>query len=150
VSPELFFEDFEAGQEVELGERTLSKEEIVSFARDWDPQPFHVDEKAAAKGPFGSLAASGWQTGGVWSRMYVDSVLSRAASMGGPGMEDLRFLQPVRPGQRLRGRLLIRDTRPSGTRADRGTIHFEGRLVDDDDVTVFTLRGRAYMRRRAA
>ena len=100
----LFFEDFVAGRVFELGTRVLSEEEIVAFASEWDPQEFHVDPLAAARGPFDGLIASGWQTACVWMRLYVDAVLSRASMLTAPGIEELRWLQPVRPGMRLRGR----------------------------------------------
>jgi acyl dehydratase len=144
----LYWEDFEAGQEVDLGERVLAREEIVGFAQEWDPQDFHLDEEAARSGPFGGLVASGWQTICVWTRMYVDGVLGRSASMGGPGIEEIRFLKPVRPGERLRGQLRIAETRPSSKRAERGTIFFEGELLDDGDEPVLRMVGRAFVERR--
>lgn len=148
MTQELHWEDFVPGARSELGERTLTRDEIVAFAAEWDPQPFHLDEAAAAEGPFGELAASGWQTYTVWARMFVDGVLNRAAAMGGPGMEDLRLLKPVRPGDRLRGVLEILETWPSSKRDDRGTVFFEGRLLDDADEVVMTMRGRVFIRRR--
>jgi acyl dehydratase len=149
VTPELYWEDFAPGAATELGERTLARDEIVAFAADWDPQPFHLDEEAAAAGPFGVLTASGWHTYGVWSRMFVDRVLSRTAALGGPGMEDLRLLKPVRPGDRLRGVLEVLDTWPSSKREGRGTVFFEGRLHDDGDDVVMRMRGRVFVQRRA-
>lgn len=149
MTPDLFWEDFVPGSTTELGERTLTRDEIVSFASEWDPQPFHLDEDAAAAGPFGELTASGWQTYTVWSRMFVDGVLNRSAAMGGPGMEDLRLVKPVRPGDRLRGVLEVLETWPSSKRGDRGTVFFEGRLTDDADEVVLRMRGRVFIRRRA-
>ncbi len=86
----LFYEDFEPGTVFELGSRTLSKEEMIAFASEFDPQPFHVDEDAAASSAFGGLIASGWHTATTFMRLYVDSLLSRAASMGSPGIDELR------------------------------------------------------------
>ena len=80
--PQRYFEDFEAGQTFELGSRTVTGDEIVAFAREWDPQPFHVDPEAAALSHFGGLIASGWQTGAMWMRLYVDSMLDGAAKHG--------------------------------------------------------------------
>ena len=91
-----YFEDFEPGQVYELGTRTITEEELVAFAREWDPQPFHVDPEAARESVFGGLIASGWQTGAIWMRMYVDTMLGSAAR-GSPGIEELRWLAPVRP-----------------------------------------------------
>lgn len=146
----LRFEDFAPGQVLELGERTLSEPEIVAFARDWDPQFFHVDPEAAREGPFGGLVASGWHTASAWVRMFVDGVLNRSAAMGGPGVTGLRFLQPTRPGARLRGRLVILDTQPSSKRSDRGTVFGEAQLVDDENRPVMCFRMRTYMARHRA
>src|SRR5262245_32647886 len=120
--PELFFEDLEPGQVVELGSRAVTEEEIVAFGRQWDPQPFHVDPEAAKGSVFGGLIASGWHTGAIWMRLYVDALLDGAASMGSPGIEDLRWLAPVRPGDTLTGRLTVLETTPSARRLDRGTV----------------------------
>ena len=112
----LYFEDFEEGQVYELGEKTLTKEEIVAFAREYDPQPFHVDEEAAKGSAFGGLIASGWHTAAIFMRLYADAVLSRAESMGSPGVEELRWLKPVRPGDTLSARLTVLDAAPSASR----------------------------------
>ena len=80
--PDLYFEDFEPDQIYELGSRTVSEEDIVSFAQQWDPQPFHVDATAAAESVFGGLIASGWHTGAMWMRLYVDSVLGGPSGQG--------------------------------------------------------------------
>ena len=111
--PFLYFEDFEPGTVFDLGERMLSKEEILTFAREYDPQPFHTDEQSAADSAFGGLIASGWHTAAIFMRLYVDAVLSRSASMGSPGVEELRWLKPVRPGDTLRARLTVLDSVPS-------------------------------------
>src|ERR687896_2668164 len=128
--PERYFEDFEPGHVFELGSRTVTAEEIVAFARQWDPQPFHTDEEAAAASVFGGLIASGWHTGAMWMRLYVDSLLDGAASMGSPGIEELRWLAPVRPGDTLRGRLTVLETTPSETRPGRGTVRIRGEMVN--------------------
>lgn len=145
-----YFEDFAPGQVYELGQRTMSRHEIVAFAAQYDPQPFHVDEAAAAASPFGGLIASGWHTAAVFMRLYVDAVLSTAASVGSPGIEDLRWRAPVRPGDTLSGRFTVLDVQPSSSRPDRGTVLFEGTMTNQDDVTVLTMRGRGYLARRAS
>ena len=94
--PEQYFEDFEPGQVVELGSVDVSEEEILEFARRYDPQPFHVDAEAAKGSVFGGLIASGWHTGSLWMRLYVDAMLGTASSQGSPGIEELRWLAPVR------------------------------------------------------
>jgi acyl dehydratase len=148
MSEKRAWEDFAAGDVIELGERTLSEEEIVEFARRWDPQPVYLDPAVASASPAGGLVASPWHPALVWARMYVEGVMNRSRSMGGPGMEDIRPGRGARPGERLRARLRILETWPSSKRGDRGTIHFEGTLVGDDDEPVVRLRGRAYIGRR--
>ena len=145
--PDYTFEDFAAGQVYELGSRTVTEGELVDFARQWDPQPFHVDPVAAKDSVFGGLIASGWQTGAIWMRMYVDTMLGSAAR-GSPGIEDLRWLAPVRPGDTLTGRLTVLDARPSATRPDRGTIRIRGEMVNQDGVTVMAMTSRGHFGRR--
>ncbi len=147
--PDYTFEDFAAGQVYELGSRTVTEEEIVDFARQWDPQPFHVDPEAAKESVFGGLIASGWQTGAIWMRLYVDAMLG-AAAHGSPGIEELRWLAPVRPGDTLSGRLTILEATPSATKPDRGTIRIRGEMVNQDGVTVMAMTSRGHFGRRPA
>jgi acyl dehydratase len=146
--PERYFEDFEPGHVFELGSRTVTADEIVAFARDWDPQPFHTDEEAAAASVFGGLIASGWHTGAMWMRLYVDAVLLGAASMGSPGIEELRWLAPVRPGDTLYARLTVLEAKPSERRPDRGTIRSRAEMVNQDGVTVMAMIARGHFARR--
>ena len=146
--PTLYFEDFTPGRVFELGERVMTEDEIVSFAREWDPQPVHLDRTAAVNGDFGGLVASGWHTACVWMRMHVDEVLNRAAMLTAPGVESIRWLRPVRPGMRLRGRTRIIETWPSETAAGRGTIRLQGELVDDDGAVVMSMLARSHARLR--
>ena len=146
--PDLYFEDFQPGQVFELGSRNVTQDEIVSFAREWDPQPFHTDVRVAEASTFGGLIASGWHTGAMWMRLYVDSVLGRAASMGSPGIEELRWLAPVRPGDTLSGRLTVLEATPSERRADRGTIRSRAEMVNQDGVTVMSMVARGHFGRR--
>jgi acyl dehydratase len=143
------WDDFEPGQTFDLGSRCVSLEEIVEFALRWDPQPFHVDEQAAAAGPFGGLVASGWHTCAVWMRLYVDALLGDAASMGSPGVEELRWLAPLRPGELVSARLEVLETSPSSRRADRGTIVARGDLLDAAGGTLMTMRLRGFFARRS-
>jgi acyl dehydratase len=147
--PDYTFEDFAAGQVYELGRRTITEAEIVDFARQWDPQPFHVDPEAAKASVFGGLIASGWQTGAIWMRMYVDAMLGTAAR-GSPGIEELRWLAPVRPGDTLSGRLTVLEATPSATKPDRGTIRIRGEMVNQDGVTVMAMTSRGHFGRRPA
>lgn len=144
----LYFEDFEPGMVLDLGERTLTKDEIVAFAREYDPQPFHVDEGAARESPFGGLIASGWHTGSVFMRLYADAILSRAASMGSPGVEELRWLKPVRPGDTLNARVTILDTTPSENNPKRGTVHLSSEVENQRGETVMTMKARGLFARR--
>ena len=146
--PAQYFEDFSPGQTVELGSRTVTEAEIVAFARQWDPQPFHVDPDAARDSVFGGLIASGWHTGAMWMRLYVDSLLGDAAGLGSPGVEELRWLAPVRPGDTLTGRLEVLEATPSQRRADRGTVRIRAEMVNQDGVTVMAMTSRGHFRRR--
>jgi acyl dehydratase len=141
----LFFEDFAPGRVFELGTRVLSQGDIVAFASDWDPQGIHLSGDAA----FGGLIASGWQTVCVWMRLYVDEVLNRAAMLSAPGVEEIRWLRPVRPGMPLRGRTTILDSWPSEGAPGRGTIRLRGELLDEDGEPVMTMLARGHARLRA-
>ncbi|QIN79771.1 dehydratase [Rubrobacter marinus] len=145
---ELYFEDFEEGQVFELGERTLTKEEIIAFAREYDPQPFHVDEEAAGASAFGGLIASGWHTAAVFMRLYVDAVLHRAASLGSPGVEELRWLRPVRPGDALSARLTVLEAAASSTNPARGTVYFVSEVHNGRGEKVMTMKARGLFARR--
>ena len=147
--PDLYFEDIEPGGVYELGTRTVTESEIVAFAREWDPQPFHTDPEAAKGSVFGGLIASGWHTGSMWMRMYVETMLGSAAR-GSPGIEELRWLAPVRPGDTLSGRLTVLEATPSATKPDRGTIRIRGEMVNQDGVTVMSMTSRGHFGRRPA
>lgn len=145
----LYFEDLAAGQVYGLGSVNIDETVMMEFARRFDPQPFHIDPDAAKDTPFGGLIASGWYTGSLFMRMYVDTVLSRAASQGSPGCEELRWLAPVRAGDVLHGRLTVLETRPSSTRPDRGTAFMLGEMLRDGEVVV-RMRFRGLFGRRPA
>ena len=143
-----YWEDFGAGQVYELGARTVTAEEIVAFAREFDPQPFHLDEDAAARGPFGGLIASGWHTAALYMGLFVRSQLLGTASMGSPGVEGLRWLAPVRPGDVLTGRSRIVEAWPSETSPRRGTVVGEHELVNQRGEVVMRMRARGHLARR--
>lgn len=147
-SADLFFEDFEPGTVFELGSRTISKEEIIAFARDFDPQPFHVDEEAAAKSAFGGLIASGMHTSAIFMRLYFDAILSRAAGMGSPGVEELRWPKAVRPGDTLHARLFVLNSYPSTHRVERGTVQLRAEMSNQHGETVMTMMARGLFARR--
>lgn len=141
------FEDFAPGQEFDLGTVTVDEEEMISFARRYDPQPFHVDPAAAKDTPFGGLIASGWYTASLFMRLYVDAVLSDADSHGSPGGDELRWLAPVYAGDVLRGKLTVGEVYPSSRRPDRGTAIITGELHRGDE-PVLRIRFRALFGRR--
>lgn len=145
---DLYFEDFTPGRLFELGSVTLTAEEIIAFGTQFDPQPFHVDPEAAKSTSFGGLIASGWQTCSLYMRLYVDEVLSRSASEGSPGMEEVRWLAPVRPGDTLTGTLFIEDVKPSGSNPKRGTVYLRSEMTNQDGVVVMSMKGRGLFGRR--
>jgi acyl dehydratase len=143
-----YFEDFAKGDEYRLATVAVDRDEMVTFARRFDPQPFHVDEQQAKESSFGELIASGWFTGALFMRMFVDELLSDAASHGSPGVEELRWLRPVRAGDRLTGRVTVLDVWPSSRRDDRGTVLCQSELVNDAGEVVMSLRSRGMFGRR--
>ena len=145
--PDLYFEDFAPGQVYELGTRTVSEEEIVTFAREWDPQPFHVDPEAAKGSVFGGLIASGWHTGSIWMRGYVETMLG-PSSQGSTGIEELRWLAPVRPGDTLSSRLTVLETAPSERNPASGTVRIRGEVENQDGVVVMSMVSRGHFARR--
>jgi acyl dehydratase len=131
---DLFWEDFQVGQVHQLGSHLITAEEIIDFARRFDPQPFHVDPERAKRSAFQGLIASGWHSASIWMRLYWDGVLSRSASLGSPGVENLDWRAPVRPGDELRGSLEVISTRPSHSRPDRGLVQVKAELTDQHEV----------------
>jgi acyl dehydratase len=117
-----YFEDYVLGTSYECGSFSVDAGSIVSFAREFDPQSFHVDPVAAADGPFGGLIASGWHTAALTMRLLVENYLSPEASLGGAGVDEIRWPDPVRPGDTLRVRATVVEARRSGSKPDRGII----------------------------
>jgi acyl dehydratase len=144
----LHWEDFPVGLVIETTGMTLSKEDMVAFARQFDPQPFHVDEDAARHSQYGGLIASGWHTAAVAMRLYCDAVLRRAASHGSPGVENLRWLRPVRPGDTLRVRVVVIEARPSRSKPDMGLVRSRWQVLDRRDETVMEMEGWGMFGRR--
>ena len=145
-----YFEDFKVCQVIELGSCTVTKEEIIAFARDFDPQPFHIDEEAAKRSIYGGLIASGWHTGSLLMRLICEGLLSNADSMGSPGQDELRWLKPVRPGDTLTARGLVEELIPSRSRPDRGLVRTTYEVFNQDDDKVMTMRGLGIFGRRPA
>ena len=145
-----YFEDFAEGQVYDLGETTVTEEEILDFARRYDPQSFHIDRAAAKKSMYGGLIASGWHTGSLFMGLMVRGLLLDSTSLGSAGIDEMRWLKPVRPGDRLRARLTITSTRPSSKRTDRGTVFTLGELFNQLEECVFFVRSSGMFAQRPA
>lgn len=143
-----YFEDFAVGQTFAFGSHTVTRDEIVAFARQFDPQPFHLDEQAARATPFGGLVASGWHTAAVFMRCYVDALLNDSAGLGSPGVEQLRWLVPVRPGDTLRAGGTVLAAEPSSRNPRRGTVTLAVDLRNQHDEAVLTMTARGLFGRR--
>ena len=143
-----YWEDFRIGRSFEYGSRTLTEEEIIRFAADWDPQRFHTDPLAAKATPFRGLVASGWHTGCVLMRLMCDAYLNEASCIGSPGIEEWRFALPVRPGDTLRFRSTVLESRLSASKPDRGIVKFRWELLNQrDEVAVSIVGTQFYLRR---
>ena len=136
-----YLEDFEPGQEFALGSKTVTAEEIVEYARDYDPQPFHLDEDSAARTPFGGLVASGWQTGAIAMRLIVDNLLKDCASLGSPGLDRVQWLAPVRPGDTLTMTGVVREVIPSRSKPDRGVVMSRYEMRNQRGELVYAVEG---------
>jgi len=145
-----YFEDFKPGDVIELGSRTISKESILAFAREFDPQPFHTDEEAAKRSIYGGLLASGWHTGSLLMRILNDGLLKDTASLGSPGVDELRWLKPVRPGDVLSARMTVLESIPSRSKPDRGLIRSLMELRNQHGEVVVSVRGLSLFGRRPA
>jgi acyl dehydratase len=134
-----YFEDYEAGSSAELGEIQVDADEIVSFAKRYDPQPFHTDPEVAKRWPYGGLIASGWHTSAMMMRVIVDHFIDGETSLGSPGLGPIRWKLPVRPGDVLRVRARVIDAKRSQSKPDRGTITFEVDVLNQNDEVVMTV-----------
>jgi acyl dehydratase len=149
VSDLLHLEDFSAGQKFALGPKKITADEIIAFAREFDPQPFHVDEQAARNSVLGGLAASGWHTTCLLTRLMCDAILTRSAILGSSGMDEVKWLRPVLVGDVLSGEMLVTGARPSGSKPGVGIVTFESFLVGQDDERRTELKGMFFVQRRA-
>lgn len=144
----LYFEDFKIGETLEMGRRVVDRDEVVTFAKAFDPQPFHVDEAAARDSFFGGLIASGWHTCAMVMRMMCDSYLLDAASLGSPGVDNIRWLKPVRPGDTIRATRTILDARTSKSKPDIGIVQSRWEVFNQHDELVMTMEGIGMFRVR--
>jgi acyl dehydratase len=131
-----YFEDYATGTTYECGSVSIDEASIVAFAKEFDPQPFHVDPAAAATGPYGGLIASGWHTAVLVMRLLVENYLSAESSLGSAGLDELRWPHPVRPGDTLRVRATVVEARRSLSKPDRGIVKTMIEAVNQDDRTV--------------
>ncbi len=144
----MYLEDFQPGQTFELGSIAVTHEQVVDFAQQFDPQPFHLDEEAGGKSIFGGLIASGWHTCSLMMRLLVDNLFSRTATLGSPGVNQIRWLLPVRPGDTLTASTRVLAVTSSVSKPDRGTVEFHYDVRNQHDQPVLAMQGISMFRRR--
>lgn len=143
-----FWEDMPVGSLRELGSVTVDRDEVLDFASRYDPQPFHLDDDAAAKTPFGRLAASGWHTCAMAMGLMVRNFLSQSSSLGSPGLEQLKWLKPVYPGDTLSLRQRVVEARPMNSRPDVGLVRSHTEMFNQDGEQVLLMDSWGMFRRR--
>ncbi len=134
-----YFEDYIEGSVHEFGPIVAEESEMVSFAKRFDPQPFHTDAEAGRKSIYGSLIASGWYSAGLMMRLFVDNYLSHVASLGSPGVDELRWLKPVRPGDSIFLRITVTKTKRSNSKPDRGLVYSFVEALNQNSQVVMTM-----------
>ena len=137
----IWWEDFKAGETAELGRHTFTEQEIVAFGRQFDPQPFHTDRLAAQKSAFGGLIASGWHTCSVGMRLLCDGLLQHTVSLGSPGIDEIRWLKPVRAGDTVAYRRVVVESRASTTRKGVGLVKHRWEALNQRGELVLTMEG---------
>ena len=145
---ERWFEDFVPGAVYEFGRAEVGESEIINFARRFDPQPMHLEPEAAAHGPFGGLIASGWHTAAIMMRLFVDHFLPGHASLASPGIDELRWTLPVRPGDILRLRVTVLEAVRSRSKPDRGMVRTLIEVLNQHDAVVMSLKPMNLLRCR--
>lgn len=143
-----YFEDLSVSETHELGSKTVTKSEIIDFAEKYDPQAFHLDERAAEDSVFGELVASGWHTVCVYNRLLVDGFIRETANMGGRGADDLRWHRPLRPGNTVSGRVEILSKTPSDRHPGRGYVTYEFTALNEDDEILVSMSVELLVERR--
>ncbi len=143
-----YWEDFKVGEVEQIGGTRVDKEEVIAFAKQYDPQPFHVDEAAAKQSIYGGLIASGWHTCAMVMRMMCDAYMLQSASVGSPGIDNLKWLKPVRPGDTIRARRTTLETRASKSRPDIGIVNNLWEVFNQDGEMVMSMQGYGMFRRR--
>ena len=145
-----YFEDFEVGTPVDVGSRTVTEDEIIAFATAFDPQPFHVDRDAAAQSIYGGVIASGWHTCSMIMRLMVDGFLRESSSMGSPGVDEVRWIKPVRGGDTLSVTTTAISKKPSSSKPDRGVVVTVWQAKNQHGELVVTVKGMGMFGRRPA
>lgn len=148
AQPQWHLEDFEIGKTIEVGSYAITEQEILEFARKFDPQPFHVDGEAAAQSIYGGIIASGWHTCSIMMRIMVDGLLSNTASLGSPGLDQVRWLKPVRGGDTLTVTTTALESSPSTRRPDRGAVVSLWQATNQRGELVATIQGTGMFARR--
>jgi acyl dehydratase len=143
-----YFEDFQVGKVIDVGSRTITEDEIIAFGKQFDPQPFHVDREAAAQSVYGGIIASGWHTCSLMMRLMVDGFLRDSSSMGSPGMDEIRWLQPVRGGDTLSVTATVLESRPSTSKPDRGVVIIAWQARNQREEVVATIKAMGMFIRR--
>ncbi len=143
-----YFEDFEIGRTIHVGSRTVTEEEIIDFATKFDPQPFHVDTHAAKHSMYGGIIASGWHTCSMMMRLMVDGFLREASSLGSPGVDEIRWIKPVRGGDTLTVTTTAQEIRPSTSKPDRGVVVTLWEAKNQHGELVATIKGMGMFKRR--
>jgi len=141
-----YFEDFRVGQRIKFDRYTVMQSEIVEFAKRYDPQVFHVDESHSLTAELGGIMASGWHTTAIFMRLAVDAYLGSAAVLTSPGVDELRWLAPVRAGDMISGEAIVEEARLSVSKPDRGILTTGVRLWNQQEVDVLRLRTHAFIR----
>lgn len=144
----LYWEDFRVGETVAMGSHTFAAEEMIDFARKFDPQPFHIDPVAARNSYFGGLIASGWHTCAIAMRLLCDNYINRSASLGSPGIENVRWLKPVHAGDTISYRRVVLEARPSNSRPDMGLVKSRTEALNQRGEMVMTFEGWGMFGRR--
>lgn len=146
----MWWEDFKVGDSADIGSHRFTEDEIIAFARQFDPQPFHTDPQAAARSAFGGLIASGWHTCAIAMRLMVENYVNRAASLGSPGVDAIRWLKPVRPGDTLSYRRIVLESRASASRPGVGLVKQRWEARNQRGELVLSMEGWGMFGRRPA
>jgi acyl dehydratase len=145
-----FWEDFTNGSVIECGPRRVTHDELIAFATEFDPQPIHLDDEAARESMLGGLSASGWHTCSLTMRMIADGVLHDSSAMGAPGVDEVRWITPLRPDDSITLRATVLDTRVSRSRPERGFVKFRFELINQSGTIIMTMMSSIMLGRREA